>query len=77
MFSIFILIYIVNYIIILLVLVNFISNNFKIFWNAEQPTGPNSLTIAKMGNKTLRLLKSVLYKHGRGWFRMSLRILPS
>ena len=70
-------IYIVNYIIILLVLINFISDNFKIFWNAERPTGPNSLTIAKMGKKTLRLLKSVLYKHGRGWFRMSLRILPS
>ena len=32
MFSILILIYIVNYIIILLVLINFISTNFKIFF---------------------------------------------
>ena len=39
--------------------------------------GQISQKIAKIGKKTLRLLKSVLYKPGRGWFRMSLRILPS
>ena len=66
MFSLLIMSHIVNYIIILLVLINFISDNFKIFWDAGWPTGPNSLTIAKIRRERPFGYHAVLIKKGEG-----------
>ena len=68
-FSIFIFIYIVNYIIILLVLIIFISNNFKFFfWDAGGPTGPNWLPLAKIWReKPFGYPKNAYKSRGGGW----------
>ena len=68
MFSLLIMSHIVNYIIILLVLINFISDNFKIFWDAGWPTGPKFAHNSKnSAGETLRLPCCSYKNRGGGW----------